>query len=259
MKFTKPNLIKPFEHSLIQLFSNKYFLYFILFLSTVVNLGYLVTNNLNAVGFFIAVAIITMQFSKNMAIVLAVCLVATKVLFANKTREGMEAKSKDIKDNDKKNNDKKDKKNNDKKDKKENDKTDKKDKGKTDKDKLQYRTPNEHTIVTPSYSDTTPLDDDHEETTDEASGFKPMHSEYGSEYGSNNKLDYGASITKAYSDLNNFLDPEGIKNLTKDTSELMNQQNQLYSSMNSMTPLLTQAKSLLSEFDMGKLKGSASM
>ena len=233
MKFTKPNLIKPLEHSLIQLFTNKYFLYFILFLSAVVNLGYLVTNNLNAVCFFIAVAIITVHFSKNMAIVLAICLVATNVLFANKTREGMKAKNEDI-------NDKKDKYIKDMKDK---------------KDKLQYRTPNEHTIVTPSYSNTKPLDDDHEETTDEVSGFKPMHSEYGS----NNKLDYGASITKAYSDLNNFLDPEGIKNLTKDTSELMNQQNQLYSSMNSMTPLLTQAKSLLSGFDMDQLKGSASM
>ncbi len=84
------NYLNSLESSLNTLFTNKYFLYTIVFLSATSNLGYLLANNINAVGFFIIVGIIMVNFSKNMAVVLTVCLVATNFLVATKSREGME-------------------------------------------------------------------------------------------------------------------------------------------------------------------------
>jgi len=84
------NYLNSLESSLNPLFTNKYFLYAIVFLSATSNLGYLLANNINAVGFFIIVGIIMVNFSKNMAVVLTVCLVATNFLVATKSREGME-------------------------------------------------------------------------------------------------------------------------------------------------------------------------
>jgi hypothetical protein len=84
------NYLNSLESSLNPLFTNKYFLYAIVFLSATSNLGYLLANNINAVGFFIIVGIIMVNFSKNMAVVLTVCLIATNFLVATKSREGME-------------------------------------------------------------------------------------------------------------------------------------------------------------------------
>ena len=75
-----------------KLLTNKYFLYFMIFLAATNVLGYLVTNKLNAVIFFVLVSLLTHQFSKNMAVVLLVALIATNFLMANKMmREGFEA------------------------------------------------------------------------------------------------------------------------------------------------------------------------
>jgi hypothetical protein len=91
--------------------------------------------------------------------------------------------------------------------------------------------------------------------TDEASGFRPMDSRESKKP----KLDYGASITNAYKDLNSYLDPDALKSLTSETMTLMKEQKKLYESMNSMGPLLNQAKTLLDGFDMKQLNGFASM
>ena len=53
-----------------KLLTNKYFLYFIVFLASTNVLGYMVTNKINAIIFFILVSILTYQFSKNMAVIM---------------------------------------------------------------------------------------------------------------------------------------------------------------------------------------------
>ena len=61
------------------------------FLAATNVLGYLVTNKLNAVIFFALVGLLTYQFSKNMAVILLVAIVATNFMMANKIiREGLE-------------------------------------------------------------------------------------------------------------------------------------------------------------------------
>ena len=66
-----------------KLLTNKYFLYFIVFLASTNVLGYMVTNKINAIIFFILVSILTYQFSKNMAVILLVAIIATNFLMVN--------------------------------------------------------------------------------------------------------------------------------------------------------------------------------
>ena len=77
-----------------KLITNKYFLYFMVFLASTNILGYLVTNKMNAVIFFALVSLLTYQFSKNMSVILLVAIIATNFLMANKRiREGLENES----------------------------------------------------------------------------------------------------------------------------------------------------------------------
>ena len=79
------------------LFSNKYFLYFMLFLAITSVLGYLQAQNFNALLFFILVAFLTYYFTKNMSIVLFSSIVATALYnsMARNIKEGMTPKNDD--------------------------------------------------------------------------------------------------------------------------------------------------------------------
>lgn len=200
------NYLNSLESSLNTLFTNKYFLYAIVFLSATSNLGYLLANNINAVGFFIIVGIIMVNFSKNMAVVLTVCLVATNFLVATKSREGMENPL---------------------------EQEEEEEEGKEGFE-------------------------GGEEEEDDIEGFEDKDDEDDKPPGGSPQLDYGQSATNAYKDLDNILDPAAIDKLTKETMELMEQQQTLYNSMQSMAPLLSQANTLLKGFDMSKLQGLAS-
>ena len=74
-----------------KLLTDKYFLYFMVFLASMNVLGYLVMNQTNAVIFFALVSLLTYQFSKNMAVVLLIAMIATNFLMSNqKMHEGLE-------------------------------------------------------------------------------------------------------------------------------------------------------------------------
>lgn len=64
----------------INLFTNKYVLYFIAFLSIVNILGYFINRNYGSITFFVLVAFLTFCFNKNMIIVLGIALFATNLL-----------------------------------------------------------------------------------------------------------------------------------------------------------------------------------
>jgi len=70
-----------------------------------------------------------------------------------------------------------------------------------------------------------------------------------------NRIDYASTIEEAYGDLNKILGSDGIKRLTDDTQRLMSQQLQLADAMKSMTPLMENAKSMLQGFDLKNLDG----
>jgi hypothetical protein len=73
------------------------------------------------------------------------------------------------------------------------------------------------------------------------------------------KPDYAQTMTENYKNLNNMLEPESIQNLTKETMALMSEQKKLFESMQSMSPLLAQAKDMLAGMDMNNLQGLGDM
>lgn len=224
------NYLNSLESSLNPLFTNKYFLYAIVFLSATSNLGYLLANNINAVGFFIIVGIIMVNFSKNMAVVLTVCLVATNFLVATKSREGMENPLSNEEEEDKEGFEGGDD---------------------DEEDKEGFEDKEEEDVMEGFEG----RDEDDEEGFDK---MKKNKEEGDAPPGGTPQLDYGQSATNAYKDLDNILDPAAIDKLTKETMELMEQQQTLYTSMQSMAPLLSQANTLLKGFDMTKLQSLAS-
>ena len=224
---------------------NKYVLYFVLFLSVVNILGYMVMGKLTPMFFFAIVAYLVYNFSKNMIIVLGSALILTNILMVgNGIKEGLENKTQ----------------------------TDSKSDSKSDPTQ-------DTTVKTPSTpvpskkanvtkksnnnNDLPIIPSQHDESTKEEEEVVPTNIDTTGDEGMINKkrsrLDYASTIEDAYGDLNNILGGEGIKQLTSDTQKLMTQQLQLADAMKSMTPVMENAKSLLHGFDMDSLNNLASL
>jgi hypothetical protein len=73
--------------------------------------------------------------------------------------------------------------------------------------------------------------------------------------GKKNRIDYASTVEDAYDDLSKILGGDGIKRLTGDTQQLLEQQVQLVDAMKNMTPLIETAKGLLNGLNMDGLNG----
>lgn len=238
-----------------KLFTNKYFLYFMVFLASTNMLGYLVTNKINAVIFFALVSLLTYQFSKNMSVILLVAIIATNFLMANKSmREGLD--NPETTEESPKTDDSKPALNNiDAKDK---DIADNLPKVKASSTVQQISSQTEEnkrpapssTIVDPNNPDKNAKTNENEPvgagTT--SSGKK------GEKVGP--RLDYAATIEESYANLDNLLGSDAISKLSNDTQKLMSKQQQLFDTMQNMTPMLQQAQSMLKGFDIKGLQDS---
>uniref|UniRef100_A0A6C0C653 Uncharacterized protein n=1 Tax=viral metagenome TaxID=1070528 RepID=A0A6C0C653_9ZZZZ len=70
------------------------------------------------------------------------------------------------------------------------------------------------------------------------------------------RIDYAATMEQAYDNLNKMLGDGGMKNLTKDTKGLMDQQKELMGQLKDFAPLMEQAGSMLDKLGgMDNLKG----
>jgi uncharacterized membrane protein YciS (DUF1049 family) len=252
-----------FASEVSKLLTNKYFLYFMVFLAATNVLGYLVTNKMNAVIFFALVSLLTYQFSKNMAIILLVAVIATNFLMANKLmREGLENNEtpalKKIQDIDPQiaetlpvvqqaqNNEqvktilKKNQANND----------------------LGVVASNEISKNIKKNVSTKIIDQnniDKNQTTDdeEVEGFgNKMGNKKINNNGSGTRLDYAATIEQSYANLDNLLGSDSIKKLSSDTQKLMAQQQNLFDTMQNMVPVLQGAQNLLKDFKIDGLTDS---
>lgn len=243
--------------SFSKMLENKYVLYFVLFLTLVNLLGYMLLGNFNAIIFFILAAFLTANFSRNMIVVLSIPLILTSVFMVGKAvKEGFETKSldeqiKDINDDIKRKKDKLDdlvKAGLDTDDEKKKVKQlrDDIDDLNKQKDKLQKQ------------KDDKKDDDkkDGKKDDDKKDGKKDAMSTM---YKKENRIDYASTVEDAYDDLNKILGGNGIKQLTDDTQNLMKQQMQLADAMKSMTPLMEQAQNLLQGFDMKSLSNLAGL
>ena len=255
-----------------KLLTNKYFLYFIVFLSATNVLGYLVTYKLNAVAFFALVSLLSYQFSKNMAVVLLISIVATNFMMSNKMlREGMDnATSTDATST-----------------------TPNATATATDMstkiaaalDNVDAKDPeiaanlpvvqssssvdavNAKKLEKPvrtALSDNTNVDLNNPDLNKQTS--EPAPEGFGEKMSNNKKgkkeehfgprLDYAATIEQSYQNLDSLLGSDSIKQLTGDTQKLMQQQQNLFNTMNQMVPVLEGAQNMLKGFDMSSLTKS---
>uniref|UniRef100_A0A6C0I6R7 Uncharacterized protein n=1 Tax=viral metagenome TaxID=1070528 RepID=A0A6C0I6R7_9ZZZZ len=236
-----------------KLLTNKYFLYFIVFLAVSNILGYVVSNKINAVIFFVLICLITTYFSKNMVVVLIVAIIATNLLMVNGImREGLEmattpaASSHDVETEEEK----------------------------AAKAKATPAAPatSETTTTPPATSETTTTTTPAASATTAATsgttaekppldeGFAPAGvGASGKKRGAiggpakPSRIDYATTLEDAYDNLDKILGSGGMQNLSADTEKLMSQQQTLFKAMNTMMPLVTNAQDMLKGLDMGKI------
>ena len=229
-----------------KLLTNKYFLYFILFLAVSNVVGYLVTNKINAVIFFVLICVLMTNFSKNMVIVLIVAIVSTNLLMANKSmREGFDTtdpvdplKPKD-------------------------EKVETDAKAATDAKAMDAKAMDAKAVdpLKPKdakATDAKATDAKLEPVVDEgfaSAGVGASGKKRGAIGGpaKPSRIDYATTLEDAYDNLDKILGSGGMKNLSADTEKLMSQQQSLFKAMNSMMPLVTNAQDMLKGLDMGKI------
>ena len=243
-----------FPREASKILTNKYFLYFMVFLASTNILGYLVTNKLNAVVFFALVSLLTYHFSKNYAVILLVALIATNFLMANKMmREGLEVQ-------------------------------DGEEAKKAVVDQVSATDPEladalnavknaksndelTNTIqatATANGIDKSVVDINNPNLNKKTGDAEPQG--VGEKISANKKgnlkenlgprLDYAATIEQSYQNLDEILGSDSIKQLTNDTQKLMSQQQNLFNTMNQMVPVLQGAQDMLKGFDIGGLTNS---
>jgi hypothetical protein len=66
-------------------------------------------------------------------------------------------------------------------------------------------------------------------------------------------------MEEAYNNLDSMLDGESLGNLTKDTQKLMKTQQELFKTMETMAPMVSQAQDMLKGFNMGDLGNLSNM
>jgi hypothetical protein len=207
-----------------KILTNKYILYLVLFLSGMFLFSLLLAKKLNLIILYSLIGYIIWFYNKNMTIVLGLSLILTFIAnLGVKVKEGMENESKDDNNDD--------------------------DKNKTDDDKDKSDdTSNSTTTQTPSSSSSSSSTNP-TPTTSSKDGMNGMS------IGKRNRIDYASTVEDAYDDLSKILGGDGIKRLTGDTQQLLEQQVQLVDAMKNMTPLIETAKGLLNGLNMDGLNG----
>jgi hypothetical protein len=224
------------------------------FLASTNVLGYLVTNKLNAVIFFALVSLLTYQFSKNMSVILLIAIIATNFMMSSKIlREGLENSNTAI------------------------------DKASSIDDEIAKAVPivkssktgeeakeKMNAVVNHALSDDSDIENNKYSDINNTDLNKPVP-EAGAPEGAGEKignkknktnenfgprLDYAATIEQSYSNLDELLGSDSIKQLTTDTQKLMSQQQNLFNTMNQMVPVLEGAQNMLKGFDMSSLTNS---
>jgi len=288
-----------FANEASKLLTNKYFLYFIVFLAVSNVLGYLVTNKINAVIFFALICLLMANFSKNMVVVLIVAIIATNLLMVNgKMREGFTEGEQNAEGTTELTDEQK-----------QNIKTE------VQQDVQAIKAKRASASAAPVPSATTDTTTTNASTTDASTtdastapttsttttaapttsttaavssaaprpnvaalkakvqgtedveeGFAPAGvGQSGNKRGAlggpakPSRIDYATTLEDAYDNLDKILGSGGMKSLSADTEKLMNQQKSLFESMNSMMPLVGKAQDMLKGFDMDKIGKLANM
>ncbi len=243
-----------FKKEAEKLLSNKYFLYFIIFLSATNVLGYLVNYKFNSAIIFILIGLIMHQFSKNLVVVLLVALVITNMLAAmGGLREGLEGNMKEAIA--------------EKQSSKETTTANNADKV-ANNDDTSSTDPEVEEAISAIKNKVKQAQDakknkdgnviyDHS-TKDIDSNGEPVGNESFSSAGKSKGgkgpyIDHAATVEQSYQHLEDILGTDGIKNLTKDTQNLIEKQKKMYENIENMMPMVEQAQKFLGSFDIKQL------
>ena len=206
-----------------KMLGNKYVLYVVLFLSITNILGYLASQDFNALTFFVIVAFLTSYFSKNMIIVLLVAMVSTNFLSMSKsipkTIEAMTNKDK------------------------------KHEEGVEDEEGVEHKekeTMGHKQSGTPGSNSISK-----KENLKSRNKLQPASLE-------ENKVNYQETLEAAYDNLDKILDSGAIQKMTKDTDKLMDRQNKLAGQIEKFAPLLHKAEGMLKNLPMDKMNNMIS-
>jgi hypothetical protein len=234
-----------FKKEAEKLLANKYFLYFIIFLSATNVLGYLVSYKFNSAIIFILIGLIMNQFSKNLVVTLLVALVLTNFLATMVGfREGLEGNMEDIKNKKKTTNTTTDT---------TTDTTSSTDPEiqeaiNTVKDKVAKAKENAKNGEDVMY--------DHGVDTNGVQPKESFSSAGKTQSGAKGKgayIDHAATVEQSYQHLEDILGNDGIKNLTQDTQNLIEKQKKMYENIQNMMPMVKQAQDFLGNLDFKQL------
>ena len=211
-------VLKTVKKTAQEMVTNKYVLYTVLCLAIVNILGFLVTNNFVGLAVFGLIGLLTSYFTKNMTIILLVTLAASSVLHISRmTVEAMTNKKKKTK--------------------------------KSVKEGMQD-----------DFEDAAPVksESDSEDDSDDEDGHTHKHSVKGDApvmKNKKNKLNHQATVQESYNNIHSILGNKNFQKMTDDTSKLLEQQNKLTESLNSMAPILKNAETMLNKFDLEQMSG----
>jgi hypothetical protein len=196
---------------------DKKVLYVMVFITLFTILGYLFNKDFNAIIFFLLVGFLTTYFSKNMIIILLIPLLSTNLLVAmNQTpqfiREGM--------------------------------------KGKGKKEGVALLKPKKKTKKRNKVDE-----EDEEEETEvvEVQNSSPgldkilAGKEKGSDVTLDVDIDNAKTLEQAYDNIDNILGEKGVKNMSQDTTKLIEKQKVLMNNIKQMGPMVNSAKAMLNE------------
>jgi hypothetical protein len=231
-----------FKSSFQKFITNKTILNVIIVISVLNVIGYIALGNINAVFYFILLCLLVGNFSKNLTVTLIVPLILVNLFVTQKNYEGftadgsgnqMDASHNTV----------------------EPVKPAKNDASSIDMNQVDLKTAVNK--INQSQQDAkskqglpiTPLDHTSQTMNTAQSD---VTTEESFEVGRGKKrsgydIDYASTVEEAYSQLNNIIGSDGIKQLTNDTQSLMKQQLQLADAMNSMTPLIQTMAPLLKQ------------
>mgnify|MGYP006092977439 CR=1 FL=1 len=202
-----------------KMLGNKYVLYIVFFLSITNILGYLASQDFNALTFFVIVSFLTTYFSKNMIIVLLVAMVSTNFLsMSNRIPHTIEAMTT---------------------------------KEKNDKQGVVAVEEDNETIASEAASVADKSVTKEQEPLKARNKLQPASLE-------ENKVNYQDTLESAYDNLDKILDSGAIQNMSKDTDKLMQRQDKLASQIEKFGPILQQAEKMLSKLPMGKMNSMIS-
>ena len=224
-----------------RLLKNKYVLYGVLVVAIMHVLGYLSVQNYRAVTLFVMVGALTSYFTKNMIVVLLTSIVFTnlfttgKILEGNTNKEDADMESGEV-DGEKKEG--------------------KEGKNDSNKEGMHHSKEGSDEEKCPDgkCNDKSKKDAFTQQNVPSSSPAPATESEEDEQIGK--RIDYAATLEQAYDNLQGILGAKGMDGLTKETQKLIDQQSSLMKTLNTMTPVLNNAKSTLDKFDLGTLTKS---